>query len=437
MGVEAAAVGQGGVEAEVAEADEAGAPKLEAAGHNLDVALLQCVGHHVFILLHHHAAGGVDLQAGDGRGALGMCLKGWGEARWEGRRELIGQHSCGEPAGTGRQDSSYACQHASMSSFHAEQHPQAGRHAPRSRRWQTPRPPGRWPPAAAASAGRRTSRSHPGSCWTARGRAGGGGRGRLGPVQGGRYKGILLRAGGQQGWGPHPRLRCLLHSTAPLPPWQPHQQTAHCAALPTLIHTTPSSHLDRWVLCDDASAGAGGIQQHAVHAALAQHLWQLPPVVVAHHCRQAVDEMGRAESGFVCWIRVPTCCSCYAVSCVMSTLPRAHPPLPRHTCVCDAHALQVGCEAAQALLVDFVGKHHAAVAHQGGHVRRLAACKAGGTQRGPAGAAGTRELVRGGAGAMAAVRGREQQKREAGSLPWARGTCRRAGSKLGRLRSQA
>ena len=72
MRVEAARLRQRGVEAALPEADEPGAAKLEAARHHLDVALLQGVVDDVFVLLHHHAAGGVDLcgssGGGDGRG---------------------------------------------------------------------------------------------------------------------------------------------------------------------------------------------------------------------------------------------------------------------------------------------------------------------------------------------------------------------------------
>jgi hypothetical protein len=57
------------------------------------------------------------------------------------------------------------------------------------------------------------------------------------------------------------------------------------------------AHLDRGVLGDDAGAGAGRVQQHAVHAALAQHARQLAPVVVAHNCAWSKAEEGCEGKG--------------------------------------------------------------------------------------------------------------------------------------------
>ena len=137
--VEAAALGERGVEAEVSEADEPGPPKLQAARHDLgggrgvgrggrggsghgragehwgcqaeggparaaappclppthhpnklpkpphlDVALAQGIVDHVFILLHHHGAGGVDL-GGRGGGGRGSGGRGWVRGRLGGR----------------------------------------------------------------------------------------------------------------------------------------------------------------------------------------------------------------------------------------------------------------------------------------------------------------------------------------------------------------
>ncbi len=52
MGVEAAGVGEAGVEAEVAVLAVAGPSKLEPAWHHLHVALAQCIIHHILVLLH-------------------------------------------------------------------------------------------------------------------------------------------------------------------------------------------------------------------------------------------------------------------------------------------------------------------------------------------------------------------------------------------------
>lgn len=112
--------------------------------------------------------------------------------------------------------------------------------------------PGRWRPAAAASAGARTSRSRPGSWRTA----------------GWEEPAVNLPTQKVS-----PSAQVDVAPAVPAPPQELGCLEAH-------THT----HLDRGVLGDDAGAGAGRIQQHAVHAALAQHARQLPAVVVAHHC---------------------------------------------------------------------------------------------------------------------------------------------------------
>ncbi len=84
------------------------------------------------------------------------------------------------------------------------------------------------------------------------------------------------------------------------------------------------THLHSGVLGDDASAGAGGVQQGSVDAVGAHHLGQVAAVVVGHDG------------------------------------------------VCDAHALQVALDGLEAQRVDLVGEHDAAVAHQRSDVCGLA-----------------------------------------------------------------
>lgn len=52
MGVEAAGLLQGGVEAELAVLGETRAAEFQATGHHLDVAIAQRVVDHVLVLLH-------------------------------------------------------------------------------------------------------------------------------------------------------------------------------------------------------------------------------------------------------------------------------------------------------------------------------------------------------------------------------------------------
>ena len=155
------------------------APAQTAPAH-LDVPLAQRVVDHVLVLLHHHGAGGVDLVEREGWWVVG----GERQGGWAGGPAANGRLAAQQVGSWKQARPAAAAVRREARGARGGRRQAAARplpaHAPRIRRWATPRPPGRWPPAAAASAGARTSRSPPGSWRTARGGGGasGGKRGR-------------------------------------------------------------------------------------------------------------------------------------------------------------------------------------------------------------------------------------------------------------------
>ena len=87
------------------------------------------------------------------------------------------------------------------------------------------------------------------------------------------------------------------------------------------------AYLDSRILGNDTSSTARGIKQDPVHRLLSQDLWKLSAIVVTHHS------------------------------------------------VADSHALQIGLDRLQPLLVDLVGKDAARVAHECSHICGFATCK--------------------------------------------------------------